>query len=178
MNVRLYDTSASCFGLLLRCTLAHSIPETQRTFVAREAPARLTDCGQLPTALQPILQKDRCGSGQECIIPFHFSSSTSGHPVQIYQLVPKMATTLLYLSLLTTLVLCQQSSFSPARPPAIPLAVRGPYLSSRCPKPCMLLSALANMPQLGKLRVLVAATEATSLVNGHHSGSKYDFKCL
>lgn len=62
-----------------------------------------------------------------------------------------------------------ESTFSPARPPAIPLAVRSPYLSS------MQWSILRPMrfaddEQHGSGRVQLVATEAISQGNGRPSG--------
>lgn len=70
-----------------------------------------------------------------------------------------------------------ESTFSPARPPAIPLAVRSPYLSSEyiiCPQG-NLTSLTSSQP--GKLLAAVAVTEATSQDSGLVFGSLYCQTC-
>lgn len=98
---------------------------------------------------------------------FLFSSQTS---------IPVMAT--LWSLLLCTTLIAAESTFSPARPPAIPLAVRSPYLSSELSQQSYHVPIRVLIDKKpGRLQVQVGAPmEATSLDSGHLSGSKFGFQ--
>ena len=78
---------------------------------------------------------------------------------------------ILLISLCVALVTAQ-SSFSPARPPSIPLAVRTPYLSSGyTPYTLHLAEALLTIFKPGKLPAEVGVMAAILQGSGLHSGS-------
>lgn len=80
-----------------------------------------------------------------------------------------MAMILLWVALVSAFA-AAQSTFGPARPPAIPLAVRSPYLSSESWSLNHQFSSISNSVQHGKLQVATAVMEDTSPANGRAFG--------